>query len=65
MRIAHLCETMGCLPNSGGLLDQLPGHIERLDAVFRARRQREHDEVKQQERKSNLANTARGIGDGS
>jgi hypothetical protein len=43
MGIAHLCERLGCLPHPGGLFDQDPRHIRRLEKVYEA--QGEHDRI--------------------
>lgn len=47
-----LCETVGCLPNPGGLFQQLPGQVKLLETVYRARGKAEADKVKNPNRKS-------------
>ena len=36
MRLAFQCKQWGALPEEGGLLDQAPGQLEKMDAVYGA-----------------------------
>ena len=44
VNIAFMCETVGCLPNPGGLFQQHPDDVKRLEQVFKAKKQYEVDQ---------------------
>jgi hypothetical protein len=52
IRIAYMCRKVRCLPDAGGIFDQDPLHLMRLQVVFEEFDKKEQDDLEAEKHKS-------------